>query len=358
MGLLWPAYLLLLTAIPLVVLAYVLVLRRRRRFAVQYSSLSLIRQAMPGGFRWRRHLPFALMALAIALLILALSRPFANVTVASSRTTVMLALDVSLSMCADDIYPNRLTVAQEAAEGFIDSQEPGTRVGIVAFAGIAQLIVPPTTDRDALLEAVSNLTTARATAVGSAIARSLDALAEVNPDIEPVSVYMTPREGETDPGLEDSLQPDVIVLLTDGASNRGVRPLAAARAARDRGVRVYTIGFGTTSPSVLRCTPGQLGGDELANRIGRGGFGSFGGGFRGGNFLRLDEGTLSRVAEITEAEYYAAGSADELLQVFSTIPVQIEKKKVRMEVSAVLTAIGALLALSAVALGLRWSPLP
>ena len=358
MGLLWPAYLLLLTAIPLVVVAYVLVLRRRRRFAVQYSSLSLIRQAMPSGFRWRRHLPFALMALAIALLILALSRPFANVTVASSRTTVMLALDVSLSMCADDIYPNRLTVAQEAAEGFIDSQEPGTRVGIVAFAGIAQLIVPPTTDREALLEAVANLTTARATAVGSAIARSLDALAEVNPDIEPVSVYVTPREGETDPGLEDSLQPDVIVLLTDGASNRGVRPLAAARAARDRGVRVYTIGFGTTSPSVLRCTPGQLGGDELANRIGRGGFGSFGGGFRGGNFLRLDEGTLSRVAEITEAEYYAAESADDLLQVFSTIPVQIEKKKVRMEVSAVLTAIGALLALSAVALGLRWSPLP
>ena len=224
MGLLWPAYLLLLTAIPLVVVAYVLVLRRRRRFAVQYSSLSLIRQAMPSGFRWRRHLPFALMALAIALLILALSRPFANVTVASSRTTVMLALDVSLSMCADDIYPNRLTVAQEAAEGFIDSQEPGTRVGIVAFAGIAQLIVPPTTDRDALLEAVSNLTTARATAVGSAIARSLDALAEVNPDIEPVSVYVNPREGETDPGLEDSLQPDVIVLLTDGASNRGRAP--------------------------------------------------------------------------------------------------------------------------------------
>ena len=294
MGLLWPAYLLLLTAIPLVVLAYVLALRRRRRFAVQYSSLSLIRQAMPSGFRWRRHLPFALMALAIALLILALSRPFANVTVASSRTTVMLALDVSLSMCADDIYPNRLTVAQEAAEGFIDSQEPDTRVGIVAFAGIAQLIVPPTTDRDALLEAVANLTTARATAVGSAIARSLDALAEINPDIEPVSVYVNAREGGTDPGLEDSLQPDVIVLLTDGASNRGVRPLAAARAARDRGVRVYTIGFGTASPSVLRCTPGQLGGDELANRIGRGGFGSFsrgfGGGFRGGNFLRLDEG--------------------------------------------------------------------
>ncbi len=361
MGLLWPVYLLLLAAIPLVVLAYVLALRRRRRYAVHYSSLSLIRQAMPSGFRWRRHLPFVLMALAVALLILALSRPFTNVTVASSRTTVLLALDVSLSMCADDIYPNRLTVAQEAAQRFIDNQETGTRVGIVAFAGIAQLIVPPTTDRDALTEAVANLTTARATAVGSAIARSLDALAEVNPDIAPISVYVAPREEGTDPGLDALLQPDVIVLLTDGASNRGVQPLAAAWAARDRGVRVYTIGFGTTSQTVLRCTPGQLGGDELANRIGRGGFGSFGGfgrGFGRGNFLRLDESTLSRVAEITEAEYYLAESADELLQVFSDIPVQIEKKKVRMEVSAVLTAMSALLALSAGALGLRWSPLP
>ena len=130
---------------------------------------------------------------------------------------------------------------------------------------------------------------------------------------------------------------------------------------------MYTIGFGTANPAVLRCTSEQLGGDEFNRRIGQGGFGSFGrrgfgnfgrGGFGRGNFLMLDEPTLTRVAEITDAEYYLAESADELLQVFSTIPVQIEKKKVRMEVSAVLTAIGALLALSAVALGLRWSPLP
>ncbi len=359
MGVLWPAYLLLLAAIPLVVAAYLLVLRRRKRFAVHYSSLSLIRQAMPGGFRWRRHLPFALMVLALALLVLALSRPFANVTVAASRTTIVLALDVSLSMCADDIHPNRLTVAQEAATKFIESQEPGTQMGIVAFAGIAQLIVPPTSDREALLEAVSNLTTARRTAVGSAIARSLDALAEVNPDIPPVSVYMPPREEGTDPDLAELPQHDVIVLLTDGASNQGVRPLAVAEAARDRGVRVYTIGFGTDGPTVLRCTQDQLGEDELANRIGRGGFGSgFGRGFGRGNFLRLDEQTLARVAETTGAEYYQAESADELLQVFSTIPVQIEKKKVHMEVSAVLTAVGALLTLCAVGLGLRWSPLP
>ena len=357
MGLLWPAYLALLVAIPLIVAVYVLVMRRRRRFAVHYSSLSLIRQAMPGGFRWRRHLPFALAALAIALLIVGLSRPFANVTVAASRTTVMLALDVSLSMCADDVDPNRLTIAQEATERFIESQEPGTKVGLVAFAGIAQLIVPPTTDREALLESVANLTTARATAVGSAIARSLDALSEVNPAIPPVGMYMDPR-GAADPDAETALQPDVIVLLTDGASNRGVQPLAAARAARDRGVRVYTIGFGTANPAVLRCTQEQLGGDELANRIGRGGFGSFSRGFGFRNFLRLDDDTLGNVADMTGAEYYLAESAEELLEVFSTIPLQIEKKKERVEVTGVFAAISALLTLTAVALGLRWGPLP
>ena len=354
MGLLWPAYLLLLAALPLVVLAYVLALRRRRRFAVHYSSLSLIRQAMPPGIRWRRHLPFTLIVLALALLFLALSRPFADVTVASSRTTVMLALDVSLSMCADDIDPNRLTVAQDAAERFIESQESGTQVGVVAFAGIAQLIVPPTTDREALKEAVSDLTTARMTAVGSAITRSLDALAEVNPNIPATRVYSAPLENRQEAFTEDNLQPDVIVLLTDGASNRGVLPLVAAQAARDRGVRVYTIGFGTTTPSVLRCTAEQLGTDELANRIGRGGFGRFG---RVG-FLQLDEPTLKNVAEMTGAEYYLAESADELLEVFSTIPVQFRKNTVRMEISAVFTAIAGLLVLVAVALGLRWNPLP
>ncbi len=354
MGLLWPTYLLLLAAIPLVVLAYALVLRRRRRFAVHYSSLSLIRQAMPSGMRWRRHLPFVLLVLALALLVLAMSRPFANVTVASSRTTVMLALDVSLSMCANDVYPNRLTVAQDAAEHFIESQEQGTNVGIVAFAGIAQLIVPPTTDREVLKDAVSNLTTARMTAVGSAITRSLDALAEINPNIPATRVYSVPLEDRQDSFAEDNMQPDVIVLLTDGASNRGVFPLVAAQAASDRGVRVYTIGFGTTDPSLLQCTSEQLGSDDLANRIGRGGFGRFG---RIG-FLQLDEQTLMNVAEMTGAEYYLAESADELIDVFATIPVQLRKNTVRMEVSAVFTALAALLALAAVALGLRWNPLP
>ncbi len=362
MGVEWPAFLLLLALIPFLVGIYVMILSQRKRFAVHYSSLSLIRMAMPSSFQWRRHLPFALMVLAIVLLIVALSRPWANVTVSANRTTVMLALDVSLSMCADDVDPNRLSVAQEAIERFIDSQEPGTRVGIVAFAGIAQLVAVPTTDREALMDSLSNLSTAFGTAVGSAIARSLNALSENNPDIAPFSVYLRGGDDVTTAGEEEGLQPDVIVLLTDGASNRGVPPLTAARAAADRGVQVFTVGFGTTNPSTLRCTPDQLGGNEMINRVGRGGgFGGFGGFGRGlgrGNFLRLDEQSLSRIAEITQAEYYLAESADELLQVFADIPLQYEKKKERMEISAILTAISGLIALGAVALGMRWNPLP
>ncbi len=355
MGFFWPAFLFLLAAVPVIVAAYALALRRRRRFAVHYSSISLIQQAMPGRLRWRRHAPFALMMLAVTLLILALARPFADVTVASNRTTVMLALDVSWSMCADDVSPNRLTIAQEATARFIESQEPGTRVGIVAFAGMAQVIVPPTTDREALSEAVANLTTGMGTAVGSAIARSLDALAEVNPAVPPVSAYIALND---DGEEEDDLQPDVIVVLSDGASNRGVRPLIAAHAARDRGVRVYTVGFGTTGQAVLRCTSAQLGGGELPEQLRRAGFGTFRGGFGFWNVLMPDEWTLSRIADITEAEYYLAEGADDLLKVFSTIPVQIEKQEERVEISAVLTGVSALLALAAVALGLRWSPLP
>ena len=362
MGLIWPAFLVLLIIVPFVVSAYILVLRRRRRFALHYSSLALIQEAIPTSFRWRRHLPFALFVLALMCLVFALSRPVTSVSIASSRTTIMLALDVSLSMCANDISPNRLTVAQQAAETFIRNQEPSTQIGIVAFAGFAHLTVPPTTDTDVLLEAVENLSTARATAIGSAIFRSLDALAEINPAVAPADHFVNPSEGPSNP--ERTFQPDIIVLLTDGANTQGVRPLAAAHAAMDRGVRVYTIGFGTSRESVLACTARQLGGDDLNNRIQRSGFGRFGGGLGGfGGFARrnplaLDEDTLQQVAEITDAEYYLAESADELLDVFENVPVHMVSTDVRMEVSAFLTAIGALLALAAVALGQRWSPLP
>jgi Ca-activated chloride channel homolog len=357
MNWMWPSVLLLLLLIPAMVIAYTWVLRKRKKTTIQYSSLSLIRDALPGKSSWRRHLPFALFLVGLASLIMALARPVASVTVPYNRATIILALDVSLSMCSSDIPPNRLTVAQEAAETFIRNQEPGTQVGVVAFSGFAELIIPPTTDKDALIDAVDNLIAGRWTAIGSAILKSLDAISEVNPDVVPANVFTLPQESTTGTAVEDSLQPDIIVLLTDGASNRGADPLAAAQAADERGIRVYTIGFGTPQGSMFNCTLKQLGGFEFENNFGSGG-GGFGGGFRGGFRRGLDEGTLKEIASLTGGEYYLAESADELLDVFAEVPQQLGIMKETTEVSVFFSAFGAIMAIAAGIFSQRWSPLP
>jgi Ca-activated chloride channel homolog len=358
MGFLWPALLTLLIAIPALVALYIWVLRRRKRFILRFSSLSLIRVALPRQSLWRRHIPFAFFLAALASLIVGLARPVANVRVPSSEATIMLALDVSWSMCASDIRPNRLTVAQEAAETFILNQEPGTRIGIVAFAGFAELIVPPTRDRDQLLTAVRTLVTARRTAIGSAILRSIDAIAKVNQAVAPVHVFSQDLEGETSKMPEGMFQPDIIVLLTDGASNRGVNPLDAAEAAVERGIRIYTIGFGTPYGSPFNCTPQQLGGWDFNDSFGSfgGGFGGFGG---GGGFRRgLDEDTLKSVADLTSGEFYLAESANELLDVFADVPSHLSTIRVTTEITAFFAGAAALLALAAMSLALLWNPLP
>lgn len=364
MGFLWPSFLFLLLLLPLVVLAYLLVLKRRKRYAVHFSSLMLIREAVPTRSNWRRHLPFALFLISLACLTLALARPFATVNVASSRGTVILALDVSGSMCSSDIAPNRLTAAQEAAEDFIQNQPSGMQIGIVVFAGFAELVVPPTSDKEQLLDAVRNLRTARYTAIGSAILRSLDAIAEVNQEVAPVRTFILPNDesGEefgigagsefADAYSSAKVQPDIIVLLTDGASNRGTLPLDAAQAAVDRGIRIYTIGFGTPRGMQSNCTLSQLGGFDF-------GFGGgFGRGGRGGFRRALDEGTLQQIAEITRGEYYLAESAEELIDVFETVPARLEITQDTTEVAVVFVLAGALLAFSALILGQLWNFTP
>lgn len=360
MGFLWPLFLFLLLLLPLAVLAYLLVLRRRRRFAVHFSSLLLIREAVPTRSNWRRHLPFALFLISLACLTLALSRPYATVNVASNRGTVILALDVSGSMCSSDIAPNRLTVAQGAAENFIQNQPSGMQIGIVVFAGFAELVVPPTSDKEQLLDAVRNLRTARYTAIGSAILRSLDAISEVNDEVAPVRTFiLRSNESGSESGNEFAdafssaeVQPDIIVLLTDGASNRGTLPLDAAQAAVDRGIRIYTIGFGTPLGMGSNCTLSQLGGFEF-------GFGGgFGRGGRGGFRRALDEGTLQQIAEMTRGEYYLAESAEELIDVFETVPARLEITQDTTEVAVVFVLAGALLAFSALVLAQLWNFTP
>lgn len=182
----WPAALLVGLAVPLVLATYILAARRRRRHAVTYSSLALLRKALPRRSRWRRHIPVALLLSALALLAVASARPQLTSDVPVAKTTIILALDESGSMCLTDVLPNRLTVAQHAACEFVDAQPKGTQMGLVVFAGYAELAVPPTTDRNALDKALDNLSTSPGTAIGAAILKSLDAIAEVDPDVQPI----------------------------------------------------------------------------------------------------------------------------------------------------------------------------
>ena len=351
MSFLWPGFLLLLGLIPLMVAVYIWMLRRRRRFAVRYSSLALVREALPRRSRLRRHLPFALFLLALTGLVTALARPVAVVSVPTGRANIMLAMDVSWSMCSTDIPPNRLEAAQAAALSFVESQDSSTQIGIVAFAGFAELILMPTNDQEVLRDAIESLTTGRWTAIGSAVLKSLDSIAEIDGTVAPI-VTDTSLGIQPTPVPKGAYAPSIIVLLTDGASNQGPLPLEAAQQAVDRGVRVYTIGFGTEQGGEINCGPQFRGGEPYW-----GGGRRFGGG--GGRWRRgIDEPTLMQIADMTGGTYYSAESANELQDVFQSLPTYLITKHETREISVGFVALGALLAALAMALSLIWHPLP
>ena len=356
----WPFALVVLLAAPVTLGAYVWSLRRRRREAVTYSSVALLRSVIPPRSRWRRHIPVALLLASLALLGIASARPQVSRSVPLARTSIILAVDVSRSMCATDVDPNRLAAAQKATRAFVNEQVAGTRMGLIVFAGTAQLAVAPTRDKSELLHAIDGLATSNGTAIGAAILKSLDALSTVNKDVAPVGDVNedSPPPPPAGPPGSHGYVPDIVVLMTDGANNRGIEPLDAVPYAVNRRVRVYTIGFGTTQPAPLVCSAQQLGGDEGDFRFGGGGGGFAFGGFGGRSPLRADLPTLQQVSARTGAKSYAAQDASQLQKVFSGLPRDVTVQKKKEEITNWFAAIGALLALAAVAASIRWSPYP
>jgi Ca-activated chloride channel homolog len=358
MDLLWPWFLALLALVPLLIAAYIFVLRRRRRHAVRYSSLSLVRQVLPRQSWVRRHLPFGLFLIALSSLTVALARPVSIVSVPTGQVTIMLAMDVSRSMCSTDIQPTRIDAAKAAALSFIHHQPPNTQIGIVAFAGFAELVQPPTNDQSVLAAAVDTLQTGSRTAIGSGILKAIDAIAEVDKNVAP----STADDGSTiapTPVPKGAYAPEIIVVLTDGVSNSGPQPLDAAQQAADRGIRVYTIGFGTANGSEFAACGQPFGFGGGGGGGGGGGFGGFGGGGGGGNFRRgIDENTLKQVSAMTGGKYYSAESADQLNSVFSSLPTNLITKHETTEITFAFAAIGALMAALAIGLSVLWHPLP
>ena len=358
----WPLALLSLLIVPVLLGMYWWSQRRRRKQAVRYSSVALLRSVLPKRKRWQRHLPIALLLAALVALGISAGRPHVVREVPIARTSIILALDVSRSMCSTDVKPNRLAVAQEAARAFVEKQPQGVRMGLVVFSGFAELTVPPTTDRKTLVDAIDGLTTGHGTAIGSAMLKGLDAIAEANPNVAAVGdapETEPPPSGSTPSSPPvNGFVPDIIVLLTDGANNRGIEPLDAVPYAVERRVRVYPIGFGTAKPSPPSCTRQQLGGDVFD----AGGFGGGGGGFGGfggrRGFLVADEPTLKAVAKQTGGTYHGAKDADQLSKVFANLPKEVATQKQPTEITWMLAALGALLAAAAVAASMRWSPYP
>ena len=334
----WPWALLALLILPLLLGAWWLARRTRKRATVRVTSIALVRIAVPGRSRWRRRIPAVLLAVGLAVLAVGAARPQATVPVPSSSATIMLAIDTSGSMCATDVSPNRLTAAEQSASAFIKSQAGGPRIGIVDFSGTAAVLVPPTTNTQQLTSALSGLTADGSTAIGEAILASLDAIAQVDPAVAPTGATVKRNLGA---GYAD----DVIVVLTDGSNNRGVNPPAAAQEAAARGVRVFTIGYGTDNPTTLACDATQFGGF--------GGFGGGGGG--GGNPFQADYPALMRVSKATGGTFYRAQDSSQLSSALAKLPAAFTIVHKHVDIAAAFAALGGLLLAVAVALSLWWN---
>ncbi|WP_344252679.1 VWA domain-containing protein [Terrabacter carboxydivorans] len=368
-----PLLLVTLVFVPVLLGLYVWQLRRRRRQVVRFSNVALLRAAGAGSASWRRHVPVAMVLCALALLGLASARPTVRAAVPTSSATVIVALDVSGSMCATDVVPNRLSAAQAAVRTFVEGQPDETKVGLVVFSGFAELAVAPTTNRDGLLASLDAVTTGRGTTIGAAILRSIDAIAELDPNVAPADAVDEPTTdgpglGTPTPtpspgggadlgagavtGSATDKAPEIVVLLTDGANTRGVTPAQAAEQAAARGVRVYPIGFGTTNPTQMACTRDQYGG--FTPRVRDSGIGA--GSLAGRNFLVVDEAALRGVARTTGGAYFAATDADGLTKVLADLPKHVTVSEQDVDLSAAAGILAAVVLLAGLAVSLRRIP--
>ena len=331
----WPAALWLLLLVPALAALYVLAQRRRRRYALRYASLTLVREAVGRGPGIRRHIPPALFLIALAAMLLGIARPTAVATLPNDEGTVILAIDVSGSMLAEDLRPNRMDAAKAAAKKFVEKQSPHARVGVVSFSDNAAIVQAPTDDKDAVLAAIERLKPQRGTAIGRGILTSLEAIFENSDlDLPPPAQQgpaptQAPATARPSPVPEGKFAPATIVLLTDGENNVFPPPLTIVNEAIDRGIRVYTIGVGSPEGTVLR----------IQGRSIR---------------TRLDEATLRKVAELTHAEYYLASSEAELEKVYQNLTTQVVLRTEKTEITFAFAALAALLSVLAGALSLMW----
>jgi Ca-activated chloride channel family protein len=317
----WPEMLLLVLAIPLGTWLYLVRERRRRRRIVAYGVHQIAaRDDLPAAPRGlRRRVPAALTLVGLTILVTALARPQSVVSLPSIEGTVILSFDVSGSMAADDLTPTRMEAAKAAALEFVARQPPSVRIGVVAFSDSGFSTQIPTNDQSLVIAAINRLAPERGTSIARGIQASLATIATA--DADPTEGFYTNRS--PDPSAEPTPVPKgtytsaAIVLLTDGENNQSPDPLAAAQAAADRGVRIYTVGIGSAAGTTL-----QVEGFKVHSA--------------------LDESTLRQIAAITGGTYYSAADAKELSAIYDTIDTRLVIRPEKIEVTSIFAGAGVL----------------
>jgi Ca-activated chloride channel homolog len=310
-----PSWLWLLLAVLALVLLYVLLQLRRRQYAARFTNTALLGSIVPRRPGWRRHVAFSLLVLALATLTTAMAKPTHKVRVPRDRATVMVAIDVSLSMKATDVGPSRIEAAKQAAKEFVRLLPPRINLGLVSFAGTANILVTPTTNRDAVDTAIDNLELSESTAIGEAVFSCLSGIQN----------FQAQLQGRTN----EKAPPARIVLMSDGTNTIGRSPDMAIAAAKQAKVPVSTIAFGTDEGTV------DIGGEQVS--------------------VPADKDTLRQIARETGGSFHSAATAQQLREVFRDLGSQIGFTREPREVTTWFVGTGLVFAFAAVGASLLWT---
>jgi Ca-activated chloride channel family protein len=330
MSFIWPTMLLLLLLIPPFVVLYIRMQQQRRLLAASFGSLGLVKEAARRQLGLRRHIPPALFLVGLTLLLLALARPQAVVSLPRVEGIVILAFDVSGSMAADDFIPTRMDAAKAAARAFVAEQPSSVLIGVVAFSESGFGVQAPTNDQQAILATIDRLTPQLGTSLANGIFASLNTLAAEEEPAPRRYTDLTPTPAPTPtPVPEGTYIPAVIVLLTDGENNVNPDPLAAVQAAIDRGVRIHTVGIGSAAGTTLEVNGFMV-------------------------HTQLDEVMLQRISELTGGTYYNAENEQDLRAVYEDLDPQLVIKPEKMEVTSIFAGASILVLLIGGAFSLVW----
>jgi Ca-activated chloride channel family protein len=312
----WPLMLLTLLLVPLFILIYVRLQRRRKKILATIGSLGFAQNSGGRQVGVRRHIPPLLFLIGLTAMLVAMARPNAVVRLPSTESIVILAFDVSGSMAADDMQPTRMEAAKVAAREFVARQPSSVQIGVVAFSDGGISVLSPTKDQEAILTAIDRLVPQRGTSVGSGILMSLNAIAQSRGEVPEAPDSLTPMPTPT-PLPPGTYIPAAIVLLTDGENTTSPDPIEAAMTAADRGVRVYTIGVGSPQGTTLTVNDFTV-------------------------FTQLNEPMLQQIASLTDGAYFNAQSEDDLREIYQNLKVQVVIKPEKTEITSIFSGISVL----------------